>query len=156
MSRRLRPRGRCSCAGPPSMVAGPGTSLRQDGETALEAAVRLGLKLDGDVLAIQGPPGSGKTYTGAQMIVALARAGRKVGVTANCHRVIGNLLDASRQADAKTAIAGAPPVRIGQKPKDGQRPGLAQRGRGRIHARRSTRACAGETSMWSARCRGRG
>ena len=43
---------------------------------------------------IQGPPGSGKTYTGAQMVlVALVAAGQRVGVTANSHKVIGHFLD---------------------------------------------------------------
>ena len=34
-----------------------------------------------------------KTYTGARMICALAREGKKVGITANSHKVIRNLLD---------------------------------------------------------------
>ncbi len=106
----------------PPAGGGPGTSLRLDGETTLGAAVRLALGLDGDVLAIQGPPGSGKTYTGAHMIVALARAGKKVGVTANSHRVIGNLLDNVADIDAQTAVSGSPRVRIGQKPKEGHAP----------------------------------
>ncbi len=45
-------------------------------------------------LAIQGPPGSGKTYKGAELIVGLVRDGKRVGITANSHAVIGNLLDA--------------------------------------------------------------
>jgi hypothetical protein len=48
--------------------------------------------LDESVLAIQGPPGSGKTYIGGHMIVELARAGKRVGVTAVSHKVITNLL----------------------------------------------------------------
>jgi uncharacterized protein len=44
------------------------------------------------VLAIQGPPGSGKTYRATQAILALVRAGRRVGVTANSHQVITELL----------------------------------------------------------------
>jgi predicted RecB family nuclease len=85
--------------------------LQRPGETPLEAAVRLGVELDGSTLAIQGPPGSGKTYTAAQMIVALVRAGRRVGVTANSHKVIGNALDKIREEAAKART----PVRIGQK-----------------------------------------
>jgi uncharacterized protein len=77
----------------------------------LEAAVRLGLSLDGGTLAIQGPPGSGKTYTAAQMIVGLVRDGRRVGVTANSHKVIGNALDKIHEAAAKAGL----PVRIGQR-----------------------------------------
>lgn len=47
--------------------------------SALEAAKRLGLALDSSILPIQGPPGSGKTYTGARMIVELVKDGRRVG-----------------------------------------------------------------------------
>jgi superfamily I DNA and/or RNA helicase len=49
-------------------------------------------------LPIQGPPGSGKTYIGARMICTLVRAGAKVGITANSHKVIRNLLDAVLRA----------------------------------------------------------
>ncbi len=49
----------------------------------------------GGVLPIQGPPGAGKTYTGVQMILDLARSGKKVGGTADIHKVIRNLLDAT-------------------------------------------------------------
>ncbi|HEX6559613.1 MAG TPA: DEAD/DEAH box helicase, partial [Longimicrobiales bacterium] len=42
--------------------------------------------------AIQGPPGTGKTHTGAHMILEALKAGKRVGVTANSHKVIGNLL----------------------------------------------------------------
>jgi uncharacterized protein len=45
------------------------------------------------VLPIQGPPGSGKTYTGARMICDCLREGQKVGITAVSHKVIRKLLD---------------------------------------------------------------
>ncbi|MGY2065609.1 TM0106 family RecB-like putative nuclease [Blastococcus sp. SYSU DS0619] len=64
------------------------------GETTTAAIVRLGLALDGEVLAIQGPPGSGKTTAAAALIRELLDAGKKVGVTATSHAVIGNLLKA--------------------------------------------------------------
>ena len=44
-------------------------------------------------LPIQGPPGSGKTYTAAKQVSDLVGAGRRVGVTANSHAVILNLLN---------------------------------------------------------------
>jgi len=69
-----------------------GESLRVDGESALDAAVRLALGLDRSFLPIQGPPGSGKTFTAARVITALVASGRTVGITANSHAVIGNLL----------------------------------------------------------------
>src|SRR5262249_14490074 len=64
----------------PRLVGGSAGPLQRDGETSLVAAIRLGLDLDGSTLAIQGPPGSGKTFTAAAMIVALVRAGLRVGV----------------------------------------------------------------------------
>lgn len=72
-----------------------GTTLPcADGADATELACRLGLRIDRSVLAIQGPPGTGKTTTAARMIRALVRAGKRVGVTANSHKVILNLLEA--------------------------------------------------------------
>jgi predicted RecB family nuclease len=66
--------------------------LRAAGEDAVDAAIRLARDLDNGMLPIQGPPGSGKTYTGARMILALLRDGKRVGVTAVSHKVIGHLL----------------------------------------------------------------
>ena len=77
-----------------------GQALQQPGETPLQAAVRLAPQLSG-FLPIQGPPGSGKTHTGAHMICALVRANKKVGITANSHKVVRNLLDAVVSAAEK-------------------------------------------------------
>ena len=70
-----------------------GAPLQDDGETTVEAALRVAPLLEGGVLPIQGPPGAGKTFTGARMICALVDAGARVGITANSHKVIRNLLD---------------------------------------------------------------
>jgi uncharacterized protein len=70
-----------------------GQALQMDGEATLSAAIRIALNLDNSVFPVQGPPGAGKTYTGARMICALTREGKKVGITANSHKVIRNLLD---------------------------------------------------------------
>jgi uncharacterized protein len=67
--------------------------LLADGEDPVAGIVRIALGLSGEVLAVQGPPGSGKTYAAAKTIVALIAAGRRVGVTANSHQVIVNLLE---------------------------------------------------------------
>ena len=71
-----------------------GAALADDDESDLDAARRLVLQLDRTVLPIQGPPGSGKTYTAARMICTLLRAGKRVGITSTSHKVIGNLLRA--------------------------------------------------------------
>jgi uncharacterized protein len=60
-------------------------------ENLVEGAIRLASNLDRSYLAIQGPPGTGKTFTGASMIIALAKAGKKIGITAVSHKVIRNL-----------------------------------------------------------------
>lgn len=49
--------------------------------------------LDHSYLFVQGPPGSGKTWTGARLIVSLLNGGKRVGVTAPSHRAIHNLLE---------------------------------------------------------------
>ncbi len=95
----------------PPRIRYPEGRLQRDGESPLQAAVRLGQSLDDGLLAIQGPPGSGKTYTAAQMIVALVREGRRIGVTANSHKVIGNALDKIHEASIEAGVA----VRIGQR-----------------------------------------
>jgi uncharacterized protein len=86
--------------------------LQEEGDDPTKVAVRVTMALDESTLPIQGPPGSGKTYTGAQMVLALVAAGRKVGVTANSHRVIGHLLDEIAALARKSEVS----VRIGQKP----------------------------------------
>ncbi len=73
----------------PNLVDEP---IRADGETGLDAAMRIARTGDFGVLPIQGPPGTGKTYTAARMICELVRKGRRVGITANSHKVIANLL----------------------------------------------------------------
>jgi uncharacterized protein len=94
-------------------VAGGGAReplCRPDEET-LDAALRIAPSLAGSCLAVQGPPGSGKTYLGAAAIVELVRLGRVVGVTANSHKVIGHLLDEVAERAAERDVK----VRIGQK-----------------------------------------
>jgi predicted RecB family nuclease len=99
----LRRAPRCGQAG--------GDPLARDGEADLAAARRLALALDRTTLAIQGPPGSGKTYSGARMICTLLAAGRRVGITATSHKVIGNLLSAVLEAAATEGV----PVRAVQR-----------------------------------------
>ncbi|MEQ3650971.1 TM0106 family RecB-like putative nuclease [Hyphomonas sp.] len=77
---RLRPRG----------VDFP---LNHEGEETLEAAKRLVCEMPSGILPMQGPPGSGKTYTGSRMICDLVSQGKTVGITANSHKVIRNMLD---------------------------------------------------------------
>lgn len=90
--------------------------VREDGEDALSAALRLSAEIGPGLLPIQGPPGAGKTYTGSRMICELVRQGKKVGVVANSHAVIRNLLDAVIKRAAEQGL----PVQCIQKPGEKQ------------------------------------
>lgn len=61
-------------------------------EPDVEELKNLVQKLGDSYLFIQGPPGAGKTYTGSHLIVDLITAGHRIGVTANSHKAIHNLL----------------------------------------------------------------
>jgi len=63
----------------------------------LESALRWVGQLDGSYVAVQGPPGSGKTYSGSHIIHALIKSGKRVGITAMSHAAIDNLLAATHQ-----------------------------------------------------------
>jgi uncharacterized protein len=63
------------------------------------------------VLPVQGPPGSGKTFTGARMIAEVVRNGRRVGITAVSHKVISKLLHEACKAAREAKI----PLRVVQK-----------------------------------------
>jgi predicted RecB family nuclease len=66
--------------------------LLRPGWDVVTAARKLGLELEGGVLPVQGPPGTGKTWTGARMILDLVRAGKRVGISAQSHKAITNVL----------------------------------------------------------------
>ena len=79
----------------PARVRGhAGGPLVRSEETAEDAERRVVEDLDNSTLVIQGPPGSGKTTTAARMILHLLSNGQRVGVAANSHEVILNLLKA--------------------------------------------------------------
>jgi uncharacterized protein len=104
-----------TCLGQPLLERRvPADTALRPGESTTDAIVRLGLAADGEVLAIQGPPGSGKTTAAAELIRRLLDAGKRVGVTANSHAVIGNLLSAvgrpALQKCAEEQACGAPGV----------------------------------------------
>lgn len=82
-----------------------GVALRLPGEAPTASARRAALALDGGLLAIQGPPGAGKTFTGARMIVDLVRQGKRIGVTAVGHKVIRNLLKEVVQAAEEEKVS---------------------------------------------------
>ena len=96
---------------PPRLIHGE-TLATLPGEGPKETACRIVSALDRSVFAIQGPPGAGKTFTGARMICQLVKQGKKVGVTALSHKVIRKLLEEVLKAAVED---GVPQVRCMQK-----------------------------------------
>jgi uncharacterized protein len=62
------------------------------GDDLLRATTEAVAGLDRSYLFVQGPPGAGKTYTAAHVIVAMIRRGKRVGIASNSHMAINNLL----------------------------------------------------------------
>lgn len=81
-----------------------GQSIQNDGEKPLNAAIRIAKNMESGVLPIQGPPGTGKSHTGARMICQFVAEGKKVGITANSHKVIRNLLNKVLEASGEMKI----------------------------------------------------
>jgi uncharacterized protein len=76
------------------------------GEEPKVTACRIASALDEAVFAIQGPPGAGKTFTGARMICELVKRGKRIGVTALSHKVIRKLLEEAVLAAHEDNVTG--------------------------------------------------
>lgn len=61
-------------------------------DAPLDRSIDAVERLQDSYLFIQGPPGAGKTYTGAHLIIALLKKGKRVAVSSNSHKAINNLL----------------------------------------------------------------
>jgi len=93
-----------------------GTLVGEDGQLTPSAkALVRSLARETSVLPIQGPPGSGKTFTGGRMIVELVSQGRRVGVTAASHKVVSTLLREVCSAAKQSGVR----VRMIQKASEG-------------------------------------
>ena len=75
----------------------------------IDAITAALLDLDRSYLAVQGPPGTGKTYAGSHVIAALVERGWRIGVVAQSHAVVENMLTHVR-------AAGVGADRVGKRP----------------------------------------
>ncbi len=84
----------------PPRIAGreSGTPLMADGGDLTAQTFEVVAAMDHTTLAIQGPPGSGKTWTAARVIARLLQQGKKIAVTSTGHKVIMNLMGAVEKA----------------------------------------------------------
>ncbi|HHW84567.1 MAG TPA: AAA family ATPase, partial [Actinomycetales bacterium] len=88
-------------------VAGDGGALPRTGSIIEDATAAI-TSMENSYVAVQGPPGSGKTYSGSRIIRALVeRHGWRVGVVAQSHAVVENML-------AGVVKAGLDPARVGK------------------------------------------
>ena len=90
-----------------------------------DLASRLADEIDETLLAIQGPPGAGKTYLAAETICRLVKRGKRVGVTATSHKVIRNLLDAIAEAARRLGTTATLGHRVGDDDEDDDAPAAA-------------------------------
>ncbi|WP_378146887.1 TM0106 family RecB-like putative nuclease [Cnuibacter sp. UC19_7] len=87
------------------------SELSSDAPTGADAVGTITSALrerDGSFVAVQGPPGAGKTYTGARVIARLAlEHGWRIGVVAQSHAVVEHMLES-------VVSAGVPADRVGK------------------------------------------
>jgi len=84
--------------------AAPTIPIRANGESAVDAALRVAGAMSGGCLVVQGPPGTGKTYTAARVITALVAEGKSVGIASNSHKAVINLLSACCEAARQSGV----------------------------------------------------
>jgi predicted RecB family nuclease len=128
--------------------------LRSSEASTVRVAERAVLALENSVLPIQGPPGSGKTFTGARMVVELVKQGRRVGITAVSHKVITKLLDEVCRAAGEYGVQ----LRAVQKLKDEDAAGCEDGMVTQVYdngdvrdalARRKAQVAAGTSWLWA-------
>ena len=81
-----------------------GGPILDTSEESLEGTSRVISNLQGTTLCIQGPPGSGKTFTGASTILDLLDDNKRVGVSANSHKAICKIMTEVAKFAAKRNI----------------------------------------------------
>jgi uncharacterized protein len=75
------------------------------GEDLVATVISAVDALDGSTLAVQGPPGAGKTYLAGRLIVHLIAKGKSVGVTSNSHKAVENVLSSALAAGRELGVA---------------------------------------------------
>lgn len=125
----------------------PEGPLQTEGEDALAAAIRIAGTIEAGVLPVQGPPGAGKTYTGSRMIVELVRRGRSVGIVANSHAVVRNLIDAVIERADEQGVDLTCVQKPGEKEPDGHRLRIVSKN-GDLHAALGSGCQVGGGTAW--------
>ena len=85
---------------PPRQISG---QLSHTGDPVRDIVASL-RDSNSSYVAVQGPPGTGKTYVGGQVIAQLAKQGWRIGVVAQSHAVIENVLDRVHREEPSVPI----------------------------------------------------
>ncbi len=83
------------------------------GEDLVETVISAVDALDGSTLAVQGPPGAGKTYLAGRLIAHLIEKGKSVAVTSNSHKAVENVLSSALAAGRAVGV----PIPTAKRPK---------------------------------------
>ncbi len=83
----------------------PGQPIIAQGQDFVQGSIAAVQAMDQTCLYVQGPPGSGKTYTGSRMIVSLLALGWRVGVMSNSHKAINHLMVGVMKAAGETGVS---------------------------------------------------
>ncbi|TPW72854.1 bifunctional RecB family nuclease/DEAD/DEAH box helicase [Schumannella sp. 10F1B-5-1] len=90
----------------PRLRDGAALEPMRDADDGVRAVVASLRRMDDSYLAVQGPPGTGKTYLAAHVIAELVAQGWMIGVVAQSHRVVENVLDGVVRAGCAPAQVG--------------------------------------------------
>jgi uncharacterized protein len=84
-----------------------------------EIISKIAEDLDHSYFVIQGPPGTGKTYSSAKSILQLVRNGRRIGIAANTHSAVEQLLSEIANHVEQFGFSSDAPLKVLHKPRDG-------------------------------------
>jgi len=82
----------------------PGDAIVEDAPDLVPGCVAAVRALDNSFLYVQGPPGSGKTYSGSRMIAALLADGHRVGILSNSHKAIHHLMKGAIRESVRQGV----------------------------------------------------
>jgi uncharacterized protein len=92
-------------------------ALASDGEITSEVISTIASDLDESYFVIQGPPGTGKTFSSARAILDLVRKKHRIGIAANTHGAVEQLLlEIAKHAEA-FGFTSSDPLKVLHKPK---------------------------------------
>ena len=99
----------------PDLGSYKGALILNKDEIIKEASAHI-LNLNQSVFCFQGPPGTGKTYTAAHIILNLVKRKKTVGLTANSHKAILNILKTIHEQNKEALVFPCQKVRDSKNP----------------------------------------